>query len=215
MTNEESEINFEPPRSVFGTWLGIVLLFAVFALFVWAVMGMMPHGNTYEEKRADARAEKLKSMREESNTALHGYAWVDKTKGVARLPIERAMDLSVAELAQKKPTAAGLIPPDPVAAAAGPQSTAPGAPTPAPSAPPSTAGEASRNTSFAGEKSEIHGQPTGAPNAAPGTQPGPSATPAATPPAPADKPHPNPSAPTQTPQTVPAGTPIPLPGATP
>ncbi len=37
---------------MFGTWLGVVLLFAVFGLFVWAVMGMMPRGNDYEQKRA-------------------------------------------------------------------------------------------------------------------------------------------------------------------
>ena len=216
MPNEESEISFEPPRSMFGTWLGIVLLFAVFGLFVWAVMGATPHGNSYEEKRATARLEKLKTVHEEANTALAGYAWVDKSKGVARLPIQRAMELSVADLAQKKPTAANPIPPE--AAPAGPQTSAPGAPSPAPSASAAEAGASPKASAIVGEKSEIHGQPSGAanpPNAAPGTQPGPSATPAASPPAPSSQAQPNPSASMRTPVPAPAGTPIPLPGATP
>ncbi len=215
MTNDETEISFEQPGSMIGTWLGIVLLFAVFALFVWAVMGAMPHGDEYEQKRATARTEKLKTAREEASTALHGYSWVDKSKGVARVPIQRAMELSVSELAQKKPTMANPIPPEP--AAGGPQTTAPGAPTAAASAPPSTT-SSPKATSIAGEKSEARGQPTGAanpPGAAAGTQPGPSTTPAASPPPPSSQAQPNPSAPTRTPVPAPAGTPIPLPGATP
>ena len=212
---DETEISFAQEHSTFGTWLGIVLLFAVFGLFVWAVMGIMPHGDDYEQKRAAARAEKFKTLHEEQIAPLHGYAWADKSKGVTRIPIQRAMDLSLTELAQKKPTAAGPIAAEPVAA--GPQTTAPGAPTPAASASPSIA-SSPKATSIGGEKSEIHGQPAGAanpPGAAPGTQPGPNATPAATPPVPSSQPQPNPSAPVRTPVPAPAGTPIPLPGATP
>nr|MBA2742703.1 hypothetical protein [Chthoniobacterales bacterium] len=85
MSNED--LTFEQPRSVFGTWLGIVLLFAFFALLVWAVMGAMPRSDDYEQKRATARLEKLKTAGEEWNTALHGYSWIDKDKGVVRLPV--------------------------------------------------------------------------------------------------------------------------------
>ena len=201
---------------MFGTWLGIVLLFAVFGLFVWAVMGAMPRGDSYEQNRAKARVEKLKAANDEANAALQGYGWVDKTKGVARVPIQRAMELSMTELAQKKPTAAGPIPPEGVQA--GQQAAAPGAPaaaTPAPSAAPMTSPKAS---AIAGKDSEARGQAAASanpPGAAPGTQPGASATPAASPPAPASRPQPNPSAPVATPVQSPAGTPLPVPGTTP
>jgi Na+-transporting methylmalonyl-CoA/oxaloacetate decarboxylase gamma subunit len=97
------------PRSMFSTWIGVVLLFAFFALLALVVIGASPRGNTYEEKRAKARAEKLQAAREETTKALTTYAWVDKAKGVVRIPIDHAMKLTVAELAQKIPVPANPI----------------------------------------------------------------------------------------------------------
>ena len=37
--------------------------------------------------------EDLAALREEKQAALSGYAWVDRPRGVARIPIERAMAL--------------------------------------------------------------------------------------------------------------------------
>lgn len=215
MATEETEINFEPPRSMFGTWIGVVLLFAIFGLFVWAVMGAMPRGDRYEDNRAKAREEKLKTVREEAHTALSGYGWVDKTKGTVRLPIQRAMEVTMAELAQKKPSAAGPIAPADLAP--GLQATAPVAPAPAVSATPATS-SSPKAISIEGKDSEARGQAAASANppaAAPGTQPGPFATPAASPPAGASHPQPNPSAPMPTPVQSPPGTPIPIPGKTP
>jgi hypothetical protein len=53
--------------------------------------------------------EKLKTLHEESQKELTTYAWVDKNKGVARIPIDRAIEVTVADLAQKKPAPAGPI----------------------------------------------------------------------------------------------------------
>ena len=66
-------------------------------------------GSTYEEERAKARAEKLKTAQEEWNKTSSSYGWVDKEKGVARIPIERAMELELADLQSKKPAPAGPI----------------------------------------------------------------------------------------------------------
>jgi hypothetical protein len=93
----------------FSTWLGIVCLFVVFGLIVLAVIGPSPRGSDYEQTRAQKRMERLKTLREESHKELTTYAWVDKNKGVARIPIDRAMEVTVAELAQKKPAPAGPI----------------------------------------------------------------------------------------------------------
>jgi hypothetical protein len=211
----DTEISFDQPRSGFGAWLGVVLLFFVFGIFVWAIMHIVPRGDTYEAKRAAARMEKLKTVREEGEKALQGYGWVDKSKGVVRLPIDRAMELTLADLAQKKPVVAYPIPPEVPAASA----AAPTAPAPAgPAASGSPAGSQPKPTSIEGKDSEARGQAAGGanpPNTAPGSQPGPSATAAASPPAPASKAQPNPNAPTATPVQQPAGTPIPLPGTTP
>ena len=212
-TDNPSQLSFEQPRSAFGTWIGVVLLFLVFGLLVWAVMGVMPRGDNYEAKRAKVRAEKLKTASDEAAASLHSYGWVDKEKGLARIPIQRAMELSVAELAQKKPAPANPI----ATPAPAVQETAPVAPSPAPSVSPGPSASPTPVISISGRDSENRGQPAGAnnpPGAAPGTQPGASATPAATPPVPSSHAQPG-TAPSTTPAQVPPGTPLPIPGKTP
>ena len=118
-------------RAPLSAWLGIVLLFMLFGVIVLAVIGPGPRGSDYEETRAKKRMENLKTSREEAAKALTTYGWIDKNKGVARIPIERAMELTVAELAEQKPAPAGPIAtPEPQAPAA-PASPAPaGSPQP-------------------------------------------------------------------------------------
>jgi hypothetical protein len=109
MADTESLRHIAHSRAPFSTWLGVVLLFALFGVIVLAIIGPMPRGSDYEEVRAKKRMEKLKTLRDETEKDLTTYAWVDKSKGVARIPIGRAMELTVAELAQKKPERAGPI----------------------------------------------------------------------------------------------------------
>src|SRR5437868_7976886 len=93
----------------FGAWLGIVLLFLFFGVFVLVLIVLSPRGNNYEAKRAEQRLETLKKVQAEANTELRSYAWVDKNKGVVRVPIDRAMELTVTALAQKAPAPANPI----------------------------------------------------------------------------------------------------------
>jgi hypothetical protein len=136
-------------RAPLSTWLGIVLLFALFGVIVLAVVGPTPRGADFEQKRAKSREEKLKTLRQADAKELTTYGWIDKNKGVVRLPIERAMELTVAELSSKRP-----IPAYPIATpaaqpgaaatpAASTQSSAAVAPVSrSPTASPSTAGTA-------------------------------------------------------------------------
>src|ERR1700704_1612443 len=94
---------------MFSTWIGVVLLFAFFGLLALIVIGASPRGNSYEKKRAKVRAEKLEALNQEKLTAITTYAWVDKSKGVVRIPVEEAMTITVAELSQKTPAAANPI----------------------------------------------------------------------------------------------------------
>ena len=96
-------------RTPLSAWFGIVLLFALFGVIVLAIIGPAPRGSDYEEARAKKRVENLKTLREEADKALTTYAWIDKNKGVARIPLERSMELTVAELAKQKPAPAGPI----------------------------------------------------------------------------------------------------------
>jgi hypothetical protein len=129
-------------RAPWSVWLGIVLLFALFGVIVLAIIGPAPRQSDYEEARAKKRVENLKTLREEADKALTTYGWIDKNKGVARIPIDRAMELTVAELTKQKPAPAGPI--------ATPEAQATAAPSPAPASPApagSPAGGASPATS--------------------------------------------------------------------
>jgi len=154
MADAESLRQAVQSRAPLSTWFGIVLLFALFGVIVLAVVGPAPRGNDYEQKRAKAREEKLRTLREADTKALTTYGWIDKNKGVVRLPIERAMELTVAELSSKHPVpaypiatpaaqatpgaAAASPPPAPPAQASAtpkPISGAPATPTAAPRSP--------------------------------------------------------------------------------
>jgi hypothetical protein len=131
MAGTESLRQVAHARAPLSVWFGIVLLFALFGVIVLAIIGPSQRGSDYEEARAKKRVENLKTLREEADKALTSYGWIDKTKGLAHIPIERAMELTVAELAKQKPAPAGPIAaPETQAPAGAPASPAPASPVP-------------------------------------------------------------------------------------
>ena len=212
MADQQSIRQAVRARAPFSTWLGVVALFFLFGVIVLAVVGPSPRGDTYEETRAKKRMDNLKAARDADAKELGSYGWIDKNKGVVRIPIDRAMELAVGELAKQRPAPANPIaPPAPQASQApsGKATPAPAtSPTPQPSGTP-------KPISVTGPESANRGQPAAAtnpPGAQPGTQPGASASPAASPassaaqPAVAPSPQPSPSTP---------GSPLPVRGKTP
>jgi hypothetical protein len=197
-----------PPIS-FGAWLGVVLLFLFFGIFVFVLVAATPHGNNYEQKRAEAREKKLNDARNAATRELNSYAWVDKGKGVARIPIDRAMQLTLRDLASKKPA-----PANPIATPAEAAALAASPPPPAVS-PAATASPTPKPKSVEGPESENRSQPAAAgnpPGAIPGTQPGPGMTPAVSASPSSGQP---PVSPSPMPEQNPPGTPAPAPGKSP
>ena len=165
MADTQSARTIAYSRAPLSTWLGVVCLFVLFGLIVLAVIGPSPRTSDYEEMRAKKRIEKLKTLNEESQKELTTYAWVDKNKGVARIPIDRAMELTVADLAKKKPAPAGPI-------ATSPAQTTPAGASPAPPASPQGAAVSSPPPSGATSPSPAAQQSPPAPaSPAPATTP--------------------------------------------
>ena len=96
--DDETLAHPEQPRFLLSAWLWAVVLFVFFGAIVAITFGTMQRGSSYEEERAKARAEKLRTAEEEWNKTSSSYGWVDKEKGVARIPIQRAMELELADL---------------------------------------------------------------------------------------------------------------------
>jgi hypothetical protein len=164
MADTQSARRIAYTRAPFSTWLGIVCLFVLFALIVLAVIGPSPRTSDYEETRAKKRMEKLKTLHEETQKELTTYAWVDKNKGVARIPIDRAIEAVVADLAQKKPAPAG-----PIATPAA--QTAPAGASPAPAASPGATVSSPPSASAASPPPATQQSPAAPASPAPATTP--------------------------------------------
>ncbi|HEV3065604.1 MAG TPA: hypothetical protein VGX93_09690 [Chthoniobacterales bacterium] len=107
--------------SVIITSLVMMLLFVGLAAFLISQRDNIP---TVDEQTAEVRLKNLAELNAENQKFLTQYHWVDKSKGVVGIPIDRAMDLVVAQLQANKPHAAGPI---------NPPAAAPAAASPAPS----------------------------------------------------------------------------------
>src|ERR1700730_11927869 len=103
--------------AVFIIGLVMILLFCGFAIFL--VSQGQSIGNV-EEVHAQNRLKNLADLNSENQKLLTQYHWVDKSKGVVGVPIDRAMDLVLVELQSIKPHPAGPVnppaaPPQPAA----------------------------------------------------------------------------------------------------
>jgi hypothetical protein len=102
MSGSPSNFSFPHRTPVFTT----VIVLACFALFGWLALKIYaPNASTVEpiagvmtpEKRRDLLTDHRKKEHYESTT----YGWIDQKAGVVRLPIDRAIELTVREPAKK------------------------------------------------------------------------------------------------------------------
>ena len=116
----------EKPKSLvpmIATGLVMILLFGGFALLLVSQGQNIPD---VEQVAAETRLKNLADLNAQNQIILTHYHWIDKSKGVVGIPIDRAMDLVLSELQSNKPHPAGpVIPP----AAPQPQASPPSSPT--------------------------------------------------------------------------------------
>jgi hypothetical protein len=90
----------------------VVIILAVLLIFVglaWYVSNERQPIPTTDKERRDQRLKNLADLTVENQKTLTTYRWVDKEKGIVGIPIDRAMELEIADLAGKHPRAAGPI----------------------------------------------------------------------------------------------------------
>jgi hypothetical protein len=93
---------------VSATFLWSIAVFALFAILVGAWLCLSKPSESFDQKRAQTRIERLKKLQQENQQKLEQYAWVDKQKGIAQLPITRAMELAMVELKGRKVQASSV-----------------------------------------------------------------------------------------------------------
>jgi hypothetical protein len=94
-----------------STVVTILVVLLLFAGLVWFVAYQRESIAAAEPGRQELRLKNLNDLNTENQKALSSYRWIDKGKGIVGIPIDRAMELEVADLAANHPHAAGPITP--------------------------------------------------------------------------------------------------------
>jgi hypothetical protein len=87
--------------------VAIIGIFALFALFLGVIyfVYLPRHTGAFTDDgihNAKQRKDNLKALRDKEAAQARDYAWVDQKAGVVRLPLERAMELTLREAAAKQ-----------------------------------------------------------------------------------------------------------------
>jgi hypothetical protein len=118
------ETDSQPKKSPTLTFLGGIvgfLLFTGITAYVYTKVAEKKHAAPYEAARAEVRVQTLKEVRDSDGAIRSSYGWLDKQKGVVRLPVQRSMEVVLPELQASKPRASGVkVPPPAVPAPAAP-----------------------------------------------------------------------------------------------
>ena len=77
--------------------------FLIMAGMVW-LMQHYTRPAPLDQKRAEERRKTLADVKAANTESLNNYAWIDQPKGIVRLPISRAMELTLQQW--KNPAAA-------------------------------------------------------------------------------------------------------------
>ena len=74
---------------MFSTWIGMVLLFAFFGLLALVILRASPRGDSYEEKEAKGRVEKLVAAHEQDMQGAHDVCLGRQEQGRGANPDRR------------------------------------------------------------------------------------------------------------------------------
>jgi hypothetical protein len=107
-----------PPevKSKSVSWVSVAAVLGCFALFLLIIyIAYLPQREKTDEAdlsqvsaddrwqySPEGRAAKLQDLRAHEQTELTTYGWIDEKAGVVRLPIDRAMELTVQSLQPRK-----------------------------------------------------------------------------------------------------------------
>lgn len=79
-------------------WLGVIFCF----LLILAVAYLPNRGVSADEIAAEQRYEILRRVKGEQAQLINQYSWIDQNAGLVRVPVERAIQLSIAELKERQ-----------------------------------------------------------------------------------------------------------------
>lgn len=91
--------------NAFFVFLGSILALVLVAVVLTWRIASGPRPHDLETKRAEARIAAREKLDQEAQAALHTEGWVDKAKGIVRVPVSSVYAATAAELKAKSPAA--------------------------------------------------------------------------------------------------------------
>jgi hypothetical protein len=88
------------------TLLASLIAILIFWVATRLMTAWIPAGSNEEAEKAALREKTLAELRVADEETLQTYGWVNKEKGIVRVPIERAMELVLVDLNARKPAPA-------------------------------------------------------------------------------------------------------------
>ena len=104
-----------------GLWLAAGFLGLASLALLLRPVGVTP--DTLTEKAAMERWDRLQKLKADQHKEATTYGWIDKDKGIVRIPVEKAMELTIPKLQAQDPKPAypiTMIAPSAITAAAYP-----------------------------------------------------------------------------------------------
>ena len=98
-----------PKKAPIGSIFVVLAMLVAFVVITFFLRASRPEAESYDAKRAQARVEIRDTTLAKSRELVGSAAWVDKEKGIARIPVSDAMGLAVSQLSTK-PVAASAVP---------------------------------------------------------------------------------------------------------
>ncbi|MGC8989401.1 MAG: hypothetical protein ACP5MD_04705 [Verrucomicrobiia bacterium] len=75
-------------------WIVAGLVVALFGVLSWAVINR-PAPLKVDEERSRLRRQYLQELQSSNRVALTTYGWIDSRSGMVRLPLDKAMEMSI------------------------------------------------------------------------------------------------------------------------
>ena len=94
----------------FRWYISVAVVLLIFAVIAYQSTRVAQDTTTYDQDQAKIRLEKLEKLRAADEKTLTTADWVDKDKGIVRIPIDEAMTKEIDTLKAQQPAAGCEIP---------------------------------------------------------------------------------------------------------
>jgi len=101
---ESRDVKWRPVLALLGSIVGVLIGLHVLVTIMFGAMTRSTHYATEPfGKRAPQAVQQLQELRQHEDRILSSYGWVSRADRIVRVPIDRAIDLTIAEYGEKTP----------------------------------------------------------------------------------------------------------------